>query len=133
MLLTIAVDANPILSALLGGYARTILFDPRFCFLTTAFTMTEVGRYLPRIAKKSAVPISYLEKALALLPIEVVGRDHYSSVLSEARRLIAEIDPDDVDILALAVQEKITLWTNDRDFLKAVLPVRIIRTSDFIL
>ena len=42
MKITIAVDAQPLFSALLGGVARRILFDPRFKFITTEFTLNEV-------------------------------------------------------------------------------------------
>jgi hypothetical protein len=41
MKITIAVDAQPFFSALLGGAARKIFFDPRFKFITTDFTLSE--------------------------------------------------------------------------------------------
>ncbi|MBI2415949.1 MAG: hypothetical protein HYV33_04820 [Candidatus Kerfeldbacteria bacterium] len=43
----IAVDANILLSALLGGKPSIILFDTRFHFITTEFTIDEVEKYLP--------------------------------------------------------------------------------------
>lgn len=42
MKILIAVDANILMSALLGGKPSVILFDPRFQFITTAFTIEEV-------------------------------------------------------------------------------------------
>jgi len=48
MKILIAVDANIILSALLGGKSAVLLFDSRFEFMTTRFTMNEVERYLPK-------------------------------------------------------------------------------------
>lgn len=53
MRITIVVDANPILSALLGGYARRIFFNKHFEFVTTEFTLAEVKNYLPLVAEKS--------------------------------------------------------------------------------
>ncbi len=38
-MIRIVVGANVILSALLGGSARFVLFDPRFEFATTQFTL----------------------------------------------------------------------------------------------
>ncbi|KKU12498.1 MAG: Nucleotide-binding protein, PIN domain protein [Parcubacteria group bacterium GW2011_GWC2_45_7] len=134
MILTIAVDANPILAALLGGYARIILFDPRFSFITTEFTTLEVQRYLPLISEKSGVPHHELEEALRLLPIKVFKRFVYRLTLDEAHRHIGHIDPNDTDILALALCMDAPLWSNDIHFTKIKpLTIKILRTRDFIL
>lgn len=133
MLFTIAVDANPILAALLGGYARTVLFDPRFCFVTTAFTLTEVVRYLPVVEKKSGIPLVELETAIALLPLQQYDRATYSAIVEEAERRMKHIDPDDVDILALVLHFEALLWTHDSHFDKIQPPVKIVQTKDFIL
>lgn len=133
MVLTIAVDANPLLSTLLGGYARTILFDPRFCFITTEFTIGEVREYLPLVAEKSGIPVEEIEEALTFLPLDIFGRSTYRAVLSDAQRLIAHIDPDDVDILALAIHADIPLWSNDLHFTKVEPPIKLLRTQDFVL
>ncbi len=42
MNITIVVDANPIIAALIGGSSREIFFDRRFEFITTEFTIEEV-------------------------------------------------------------------------------------------
>ena len=48
MKIIVVVDANIILSALLGGKPSFILFDPKFKFITTEFTISEVKKYLPK-------------------------------------------------------------------------------------
>ncbi len=53
MRIAIVVDANIVMSALLGGKPSAILFDHRFQFVTTEFTIKEVEKYLPRLEKKS--------------------------------------------------------------------------------
>lgn len=133
MVLTVAVDANPILAALLGGYARTVLFDPRFWFITTEYTMEEVRQYLPMISEKSGVPIEELEAVVNLLPVKIVARAAYRSMLTEAHRRISHIDPDDADILALALHFDAQLWSNDLHFTKVQPPIKLLRTRDFIL
>lgn len=133
MVLTIAVDANPILSALLGGYARTILFDPHFCFITTEFTIDEVREYLPFVAEKSGIPTDEIEEALTLLPLEIFERATYRDTLPDAKRRIGHIDADDVDILALAIHADVPLWSNDLHFTKVEPPIKLLRTRDFIL
>ncbi len=42
MSIKIVVDANVIISALIGGSYRDILFDHRYDFLTAEFTLEEV-------------------------------------------------------------------------------------------
>lgn len=133
MVLTIVVDANPILSALLGGYARTILFDPRFCFITTEFTIDEVRGYFPLVAEKSGIPMDEIKEALTLLPFTVFKRTTYRAALPDAKRRIAHIDADDVDILALAIHVDVPLWSNDLHFIRVEPPMKFLRTRDFIL
>ena len=133
MILTIAVDANPILAALLGGYARVILFEPRFSFITTSFTIDEVQKHLPTIADQSGVSVAELKEALVLLPLTVYARSHYQSSLSEARRRMDHIDATDTDILALAIFAEAPVWTNDRHFEKVQPPIPFLKTRDFVL
>lgn len=133
MVLTIAVDANPILASLLGGYARTVLFDPRFLFITTEYTLAEVRQYLSLVSEKSGVPVHELEEAVQLLPFKVFGRIAYRTALQEARRRMKDIDPDDADILALALHTDAPLWSNDIHFAKVKPPIKLLRTRDFVL
>jgi hypothetical protein len=46
----IVVDANVMLSALLGGYAAHLLVNPAAQFVTTERTTWEVKKYIPRVA-----------------------------------------------------------------------------------
>jgi predicted nucleic acid-binding protein len=56
--------------------------------------------------------------AVAALPVTVVEEPIYSSALPQARQLIGRRDPDDVDLLALALHLRLPLWSNDNDFEK---------------
>ena len=62
MRLRIVVDANILISALLGGKPRFILFDPKFEFATNKFTLKEVEKYVPLISEKSGVPKREIKK-----------------------------------------------------------------------
>ena len=134
---TLIVDANPLLSALLGGAALPILCDPGFRFLTTEKTTWEVKRYIPTIveklkaAGKTAWSEARLERLFHQLPVAAFGDDFYGSLLPEARRLIGERDSEDVDLLALTLQTKLPLWTEDRDF-DSIPDIEIVRTSELI-
>jgi predicted nucleic acid-binding protein len=113
----VAADANVLLSAILGGRARLILENSQVEeILTTETILAEVREYAVVLAKKRKLPADILLLAVASLPVTVVDQPAYERSLSEARRRIGKRDPDDVEILALAIKLKIPLWSNDNDF-----------------
>jgi len=131
MRIIVIVDANIILSALLGGKPSSILFDSRFQFVTTQFTLSEVKKYLPRLEKKLRVPQKELIFLLSQLPLRVHGRDFYKDKVEKAKKMIAHIDREDVDILALALKFETYLWSQDKDFEKAGYQ-KLLKTYDFL-
>lgn len=113
----LAVDANPILSALLGGQARRVFFESAIKeFAVPERVITEVQRYVPRVAEKLGVEQAFLEYALNLLPLRVYPGRRYARTVREARRRIEQRDPTDIDVLALALHLEVLVWSNDRDF-----------------
>jgi predicted nucleic acid-binding protein len=48
--------------------------------------------------------------------VTVVERPAYASKVAEATRRIGRRDPDDVELLALALHAGIPVWSNDNDF-----------------
>lgn len=112
----LAVDANVILSALIGGRANDLVWNHRLDLATTAHTIREVVRYLPTLADKAGVALDVAVGALRLLPITTYRRGFYRAAIAQARELIGGRDPDDVDLLALSLKLGAPIWTNDRDF-----------------
>lgn len=113
----LVVDANPILSALLGGKAKRLFFESGITEFAVADTaLEEVRRYLPTMAEKLGVSLDFLAYALALLPLTICSPTIYRRALKTARIQIAHRDPGDVEVLALALALKRPLWTNDKDF-----------------
>ena len=113
----LVADANVLLAAVLGDRARAVLQHPDIDEVLTAEpTFDEVQEYAVILARKQGLSLDTLLLAMAALPVTVVEPAVYSRSLSEARRLIAKRDPDDVDILALALHTKLPLWSNDNDF-----------------
>lgn len=131
MRINIAVDANIIISALLGGKPSEILFNPEFCFVTTKFTIEEVRKYFPRIEKKIGSNQKEIENLLNKLPLMVYSEEFYKEKLSQAEEKIGEIDEKDVDILALALQLNTYVWSQDKDFEEADYD-KILKTYNFI-
>ena len=134
---TLIVDATPLFSALLGGSALPILFDPGCRFITTEKTTWEVKRHIPHVvarlnaAGKSAWTELRLEQLFHRLPIAAFADEFYQAFLTEAHKLIDSRDPEDADLLALAMQTKLPIWTEDRDF--DTLPgIEVVHTSDLV-
>ncbi|MGE3978814.1 MAG: PIN domain-containing protein [Nitrospira sp.] len=113
----LVVDANPIISALLGGKAKRLFFESDITEFAVADTaIEEVRRYLPKMAEKLGVRLDFLAYALDLLPLTICSPKTYRRSLKTARIQIAHRDQGDVEILALALALKRPLWTNDKDF-----------------
>ena len=113
----LVADANVLLAAVLGGRARAVLEHSEIDeLLTPDATLAEVQEYAVILAKKKRLSLDTLLLAVAALPVTVVEQAVYSSSLPRARGLIAKRDPDDVDVLALALHTKLPLWSNDNDF-----------------
>jgi predicted nucleic acid-binding protein len=119
----VVAAANVLLAAALGGRAKTVLQHPEIEeVLTAEVTFGEVQEYSVILAKKKRLPVDTLLLAMAALPVTVVEEPVYASALPRARRLIAQRDADDVDILALALHMRLPLWSDDNDFEDTGMP-----------
>ncbi len=128
---TLVVDANPILSALLGGAAQEVLFSGKFALYSTQHALFEVAKHLSALARRLELPEADLFREYQLLPITACQPKQYESSLAEAARWIGGRDPKDVPILALAISLQCRLWTDDRDF-DGVPVVSIVKTADLL-
>jgi predicted nucleic acid-binding protein len=127
----LVIDANPIISALLGGKARKILFSSKFQFFSTQHSLFEVEKYLPVLAKKIGLPEEELFRASQLLPITVYQPIEYDAQVQRAFELIGHRDAKDAPILALALHLGYPLWSDDRDF--EDIPELVVRRTAEIL
>ncbi len=113
----LVADANVLLSAVIGGRAVLALrHDKVEHVFTPAAAYDEVFEYLPSLAKKKRLELDTLLLACGALPVTVIEQSEYQDQLSSAKRRIGKRDPDDVDVLALALTLKIPVWSNDHDF-----------------
>jgi predicted nucleic acid-binding protein len=128
---SLVVDANPLLSALLGGWAREILFQKRLAFFSPQTTLFEVEKYLPLVAQKLDRAELDLFREFELLPVTAVQPHVYESELSRASQLIGWRDPKDVPVLALALRLRLPVWTEDRDF-ENLPGVSVYKTADLL-
>jgi len=106
----IAADANVLLSAVLGGRAKDILPHPDIEEAVTAeTTFREVQEYASQLARKKRLSLDVVLLAVATLPVRVVPREDYVVALPQAEKRIGKRDPDDIEILALALHLKIPI------------------------
>jgi predicted nucleic acid-binding protein len=113
----LAADANVLLSAVIGGQAARVLRHAAIEeILTTETTLAEVQEYAGQLARKRRLAIDVVLLATATLPVTTVPRATYTASMAEARKRIGRRDPDDVELLALAIQLNVPLWSNDNDF-----------------
>ena len=113
----LVADANVLLSAVIGGRAALVLRHERVeQVFTPAAAHDEVFEYLPSLARRKRLDLDTLLLAGAALPNAIVERSEYEANLSTARRRIGKRDPDDIDVLALALTLKLHVWSNDNDF-----------------
>jgi predicted nucleic acid-binding protein len=113
----LVADANVLLSAVLGGRSRAVLEHSEIAgILTAETTLAEVQEYATQLAVKKHLSLDIVLMTVATLPVMVVRREVYVKSIPEARRRIGRRDPDDVELLALALHTGMAVWSNDNDF-----------------
>lgn len=82
----LVVDANPILSALLGGKATHLFFDAGISeFAVTESALDEVHYYIPKVAQKLEVNPAVVRFTLDLFAIDGVQTQILSPVDEEGQ------------------------------------------------
>jgi len=127
----LVVDANIFISALIGGKAADLLFNPNFDLLTTERTTWEVKKYFPQLAEYTEDTSAHLLYLFELIPVRACQSKEYEKSLSTARIIIGARDPCDVDILALTLETGVPLWSNDSDFEK-IDDITLFKTEDVL-
>jgi predicted nucleic acid-binding protein len=110
----VIADANVLLSAFCGMAASKGINHPGLEVYTTAFTMTEVYEYLPVLAAKYRLTMEQVEVAIESATIHIKPLSFYQRKMEESSALI--IDPDDVELGALALTLGAPVWSNDNHF-----------------
>jgi predicted nucleic acid-binding protein len=118
--LPLVLDANILIRAVLGAKVRGIierhahhaeLFVPAWC-------VAEAREHLPAIVAKrnldAGLVMAALDAVIDLL--HVAQAPMYAGQLDEAVARLAKRDPQDTDVLALALTLQCPVWTEDQDF-----------------
>ncbi len=127
----LAVDANCLLSAMLGGRAREIIFSQQFEFYSLQVTLFEVPKHISWLASRLGKPELELFREFQLLPIIACQPATYEPQVLHATELIGQRDVLDVPWLALALARRFPIWSDDRDF-EGIAEIRLFKTSELL-
>lgn len=113
----LVADANVLLAAVLGGRARLILENPQIQeILTVEQAIAEVQQYAVDLARKKGLAEDLVLLAVGALPVTIIQQAAYKTTIPEASKRIGKRDPDDIELLALAMSLNLAVWSNDKDF-----------------
>lgn len=127
--LELVVDANPLISGLLGGTAFKVIFSDLFQCVTAEHTTWEVKKYIPMISARSGVSEEDILFVFETFPLTAHQASFYDTCMKRAEEQISHRDPKDVDILALTYRLKTPLWTEDLD-LQNVQDIQTVSTEE---
>ena len=127
----LAVDANSLLSALLGGRAREIVFSLQFILYSPQATLFEVAKHLPWLAVKLRRPEIEVFQEFQLLPVIACQPVDYDHQQKRAADLIGARDPLDIPLLALALARNYPIWSDDRDF-EGIAEIQLFKTAGLV-
>jgi predicted nucleic acid-binding protein len=113
-----------------GGAAARVFTDSHLEVVTTEEVLVEVRQHLAGLAEKMDVLREEAEEYLSKLPLRAYPEIVYRARMGEARRHLADRDPDDVGLAALALHLGIPVWSNDKDF--RVAPVELYPTAKLL-
>lgn len=129
----LVVDTNVIISALVKNSAsRKIIVYSTFHLFTPSFTLEELRLHLDEICGKKGIDNEESLRVLNILfkYINVIDFDFYVSKIERAKRIIGNVDENDVPFIALALSfDNGGIWSNDRHFLRQK-EIKIWRTED---
>jgi predicted nucleic acid-binding protein len=117
----IIVDTNIVFSALLNTNSRIgrLLLDTReeIAFYSCKYLQKEIYRHIDKIRQYSKMDNDDLFELITLLESRIFFIDEEllpTSIISEARAWVSDIDFDDFAFVAIAIHLDAWLWTGDK-------------------
>ena len=128
----VVVDANIILSALVGGRITDILLSPKLEPLAPELLFVEVRKHKDEIKEKSNLSETDFEVLLAILEkrIKTIPLQEFSDKFQEAEQLLQD-HPKDAPYIALALKLKCPFWTYEKR-LQKIKDVNILTTEEIV-
>src|SRR3989344_1595305 len=118
----VVVDVNIILSALIkDSTTRELIINSgqEFCF--PEHSLGKIRKYQGLILQKSGLSETEFQKILSTIfsYIKIIPTEEIFFCWEEAKKVMEDIDPEDVTIIATALsQTNSIIWSDDSDFEK---------------
>lgn len=132
----LVLDTNILFSALIkDSLTREILLFPSFEFYLPEYSLTEIQKYKSLLVEKTGLTESELSLVLNILleRVTLVPLDTIKPFLSEAEKIMKDIDRNDIPFLALSLSfQNDGIWTQDKDF-ERQKAVRVWKTEDLLM
>jgi len=110
-----------------------LLFNLGYKFYTPVFVYKELLVGVIKLCEKRGLDyLFYKEKIESLLNfVEVVEYEVYNDVIDVVKEEVNQINPKDIDYVALAYKLNCPLWTNDKK-LKNLQCIKVFSTEDLL-
>lgn len=131
----IIVDVNAILSALIrDSTTRKIILNSEFDFYFPEPSLHKIRKYNNYVLEKSGLTEGEYNKIMATLfkYIQLVPTEEVEKNWDEAKKIMEQIDPEDVVFIATALSiSDSVIWSDDRHFEKQD-KVKVLKTGELV-
>lgn len=131
----VITDVNVILSALIrDSTTRKIILNSEFDFYFPEPSLHKIRKYKEYILEKSGLSEEEFKDLMAILfkYIRIVPTEEIEKNWSEAKKIMENIDPEDVVFIATALSiSDSVIWSDDRHFEKQD-KIKVLKTEDMI-
>ena len=129
----IILDANTMVSAILGIHTRSVLKEAETRGLRIGATLRQIDEAARVLTEKLSVPTADATELLDDLTagVELIPEAAFTAFEGAARERLHERGQSDWPILAAAMAYDAGIWSNDRDFFGVGVPVWSTRNIRF--
>ena len=129
----LVIDANIIISALIAPLSKTqsLMFSEELTLFAPEFLGEEIKKHEAEICAKANLSLEEFKIALDILcsRIKFIPFHDFQNCSNLARKISP--DPDDTEYIALALNLKCSVWSNDKE-LKKQTEVNILNTTKLL-
>ena len=129
------VDTGRIVAALVrDSTTRSIILSDKFELLTVSFLKSEITEHEQELAEKAKLKKSEFNEILSKLMshVQIISDLTIESKMNEARKIMQDIDPDDMPFIAAALAVEFNgIWADD-DHFRRQTQVKIFGTATLL-
>ena len=123
----IIVDANIVFSGILNtnGKIADVLINShkQFTFISPDFLRTEIRKHYIRLTKISGLTLEQVQEAEFQICKDITfisAEQIKASTWKESEKLVADIDPNDIQYIAFSKHFRCKIWSGDKSLVKGL-------------